>query len=251
MGPWDAPQRLAAVDTNRDEFSPALSSDKLTLLFASNRNGSRDLFQATRASTKDAFGSVTALAALNTPGEERDPTLSSDGMTLYFTRERRLYKATRSSPAGAFGSPQQVSELANTGVLGASLSADGSELFFSDYLEMSVLRATYSPSTGFILDGTVAALDNGFSSTSPSLSGDGLSLYFQYEPDVLSTPGVYVAHRSDRTKAFGPPQPLAELDLADGVEGEPEISKDGTTIVFVANRGPGGFDLYMADRSCR
>jgi WD40-like Beta Propeller Repeat len=47
-----------------------------------------DLFVAYRRSTNDAFGLTVPLSDLNTAADERDPWLTPDGTTLYFTSDR-------------------------------------------------------------------------------------------------------------------------------------------------------------------
>jgi hypothetical protein len=49
---------------------------------------SSDLYVAYRRSTNEAFGFTEPLTDLNTPADERDPWLSPDGTTLYFTSDR-------------------------------------------------------------------------------------------------------------------------------------------------------------------
>jgi hypothetical protein len=47
-----------------------------------------DLFVAWRRSTSDLFSVPQALVDLNTAADERDPWLTPDGTTLYFTSDR-------------------------------------------------------------------------------------------------------------------------------------------------------------------
>ena len=47
-----------------------------------------DLFVAWRRSVNDTFTEAQLLDDLNTPGDERDPWLTPDGKTLYFTSDR-------------------------------------------------------------------------------------------------------------------------------------------------------------------
>jgi Tol biopolymer transport system component len=47
-----------------------------------------DLYVAWRQSVNDAFSVTQPLGDLNTPGDERDPWLTPDGKTLYFTSDR-------------------------------------------------------------------------------------------------------------------------------------------------------------------
>jgi len=97
--PFGAPKiisELAAADASvADAF---LSDDGLTLLYAAAHVGTKpDLFVAWRASTTDRFSLATPLTDLNTAADERDPWLSPDGATFYFTSDRsgslQIYEA--------------------------------------------------------------------------------------------------------------------------------------------------------------
>ena len=80
-------QGLAAADAAvADGF---LTEDGLTLFYSvTPPNQPPDLFMATRPSTAAAFSQPTALGSLNTASDERDPWLSPDGTTFFFSSDR-------------------------------------------------------------------------------------------------------------------------------------------------------------------
>jgi hypothetical protein len=84
---------------------------------------------------------------------------------------------------------------------------------------------------------------------SPSLSSDGLSLYF-----AVTVPGVSeqiaVATRSDRGAEFGLGQPLPS-PVNQGTDGTPYLAASGLSLYFFSERagGAGGRDLYVAART--
>jgi hypothetical protein len=108
-GPFGAPVAVEGIDqpyrTTVDGF---LSDDGLTLFFASTPapptdagsggdassaadasvGDKSDLFVAFRRSTGEKFEVTQYLTDLNTPADERDPWLTPDGKTLYFTSDR-------------------------------------------------------------------------------------------------------------------------------------------------------------------
>jgi len=246
---------VLAVDTAFDEWAPALSGDKLTLVFESDRAGGRDLYLATRPTVEASFGPAVLIQAVDTLASERDPTLSMDGLTMYFTSDRAgpplLYRATRSSPVAAFANPTSVAELASVALAGPALSADGAELFYSDAGENVVIRAAWASGTGFVPEGSQTTLEAA-PIGSPSLSGDGLTLYYHHVAGLFQPYQIYAAHRANPAAEFGPSAPVIELASPGTDTGEPEISKDGRTIVFSSSRpgGAGGYDLYLAERDC-
>ncbi len=86
-GSLGAPQNLGpTTNTRQDERSPALADDG-RLLFASNRGGGSggwDLWQG-RASG-NGFAAVTALAGINTPGDEVDASWLGGGRGVVVAR---------------------------------------------------------------------------------------------------------------------------------------------------------------------
>ncbi len=101
FGPPVLISKLAYAD--RSTVDAFLSDDGLTLFFSSSPlqvltdagpvvDGgalpTADLFVAWRRSVNDEFSFSRPLDDLNTPGDERDPWLTPDGKTLYFTSDR-------------------------------------------------------------------------------------------------------------------------------------------------------------------
>jgi Tol biopolymer transport system component len=88
QGRWSEPQPLA-LNTPADESAPFFSADGRWLYFVSNRAGGlggNDLYRA--AVTATGIGAVENLgASVNTPGDERAPTLSLDGTRLLFASD--------------------------------------------------------------------------------------------------------------------------------------------------------------------
>lgn len=89
-GEWSTPMPLVLGDTNYNYLYPAISSDGLTLYFASDMPGGfgdYDLWKATRKSTADDFGRPVNLTSIvNTRGKEVFPVLRSDSL-LYFSSD--------------------------------------------------------------------------------------------------------------------------------------------------------------------
>ncbi len=119
--------------------NPTVSSDQLTIYFASTRAGTSQIYFATRASTSDPFGSPGLVAGLPT-GALSAPFLQGDGSTLYFvasgvadagTGSADIWSAKVNS-AGSVTNPVEVAELNTTGPDGpVGVTADGLTAYFS------------------------------------------------------------------------------------------------------------------------
>jgi len=131
------------VNSSHKDWTPDLSADGLTLLFASDRpggQGGHDLWMCQRASPNGPFGQPVNLGpTVNSSANDGDPAISADGLKLYFTSDRPggqgdsdLWKCTRASLGESFGQPVNlgaaVNSSANDG--GPALSADGLTLVF-------------------------------------------------------------------------------------------------------------------------
>jgi WD40-like Beta Propeller Repeat len=82
---------------------------------------------------------------------------------------------------------------------------------------------------------------------SPSLitTPDGIFLY--YSSDSGGNQDIYVSEMAP-DGSFGPGTPVAELNTPSGDQ-QPNVSRDGLTIVFASNRDGGGvMDIYVATR---
>ena len=100
---WSEPsqQWLENINQTEHESSDAfLTEDGLELYFASDRSGNPDIYRARRGALDQPFAEPEPLD-IDTAAEERDPWLSPDKNTLYFSSnrgpERRLavYRAQR------------------------------------------------------------------------------------------------------------------------------------------------------------
>jgi len=121
--PFEMPVAIPELQySDRSTVDGFLTDDGLTMFFSSSPRASAgdaadaatadggdgdaggtadtaaDLHVAFRRSTSEPFSVTQALAELNTPFDERDPCLSADGATLYFTSDRdgtlRIYTAS-------------------------------------------------------------------------------------------------------------------------------------------------------------
>ena len=104
--PWGMPVNLGeTVNSTSSDYYPGVSPDGLSLYFYSWRDGTMgvsDIWVTTRDSTEANWGPPRhLLGPVNSSSEDRDPSVSADGLTLYFSTNRDgqwdIWKATRPS----------------------------------------------------------------------------------------------------------------------------------------------------------
>ena len=143
--PWGALVNLGPpVNTSDWDAAPYISSDGLTLFFASERpggQGNRDIWVTRRATISDPWGIPVNLGPpFNTSASDDTPCLSADGLMLFFVSNRPggyghgdILVARRPTTSDPWGTPVNLGPPVNTSstdYLG-DLSADGSTLYFS------------------------------------------------------------------------------------------------------------------------
>lgn len=83
---------------DRDDSDPAVSIDERILVFSSRRTGGgaggSNLWYATRADARSAFGPPSVIPGVNSEMDDGDPMLSADGCELLFASTRREGGAT-------------------------------------------------------------------------------------------------------------------------------------------------------------
>lgn len=250
---WSGPSNLESLPGSSSAIAtPAIdgcashSGDGLTIAFNSNRDGTHDIFVATRSSTSQGFGSPVKLPApVNTETEtEACPTLGP-GNRLYFV-------STRDDPAGDIlvskRGPKGWSEPVN---LGPDINRPGwleeAPDFFQDEAGNEVMIFTSrlpSGAQGKIyqsVNGGPASLVQGgphssASDARASVTNDGLTIFWDStRTGTLGGPDLYYATRSSTSEPFGTAVHLTNLS-SPGFDARPYISKDGTFLTFSSNR---------------
>jgi len=140
--PWDAPVNLGSpVNSSSNQVAPCISSDGLTLYFASDRPrglGGWDIWKATRPTTGDSWGTPTNLGpAINSSSFDGGASVSSDELALFFSSSRAggsggndIWVSRRAAKDQAWGAPWNLGSLINSTAADAAagISADGSTL---------------------------------------------------------------------------------------------------------------------------
>jgi len=219
------PQNLGnVINTTSVDASNCTSADNLELYFGSNRPGGfgdMDIWVSTRQNINEAWGSPSNIGSpVNSPYVEAYPSLSSDGLTLYFSD---LYSGTP-RPGGLGG-------------------AD---------IWMTTRTSHNSPWTTPV--NLEAPINSSTMDISPTVSGDGLILVFASSRAGTRGPyDLWMSTRATVQDSWSPPVNLgANVNSADG-ELECSLSADGLALFFASGR-PGGFstyDLWMTTRKSR
>jgi Tol biopolymer transport system component len=267
MAMFIAPVNLSSLNSAAGESYPSLSADGLTLYFVSTRNGSDDIWFATRPDASSPFGAPMALPGFNTGGAENGPSISSDGLSLYFNTDvftgagfglADIYVSTRPDLSSSFGLPSPV--LGGVSLPFPShdqepyISKDGLSLLFASNRsggagDFDIWVASRPDFTSpFNPPVNVAEINSPFEDSAPTLTADGLTIYFHStRPGGVGGFDLWMATRPDPSSVFGPPVPVSLVNTP-ASEGSPDISGDGSVLVFSSNRpgGVGSSDIWLA-----
>ena len=227
-----------ANTSTSDELAPTVSGDGRELLYV---GPTADLWGSLRGPL-DAFQDGERRDDLSTAGDERDPELSADGLSVLFVRDDEIVIATRTSTTSAWSGASAVPELVGFGApsLGTNdlhivLTKDGA------LYEASRVSTSAPWSTPIEISELADAADDG----GPSLSRGGLELVFH-----SNRGGTYQLWRAQRPaldQPFSPAVPI-ELGIPTANVRDPELSRDGLTVYCAADID-GTQDLYLAKRT--
>jgi hypothetical protein len=269
LGVFQPPEPLTVLDQAANPaqvgelWAPSLSAEGSTLFFAIGVPGvDEQIASATRGGRGTAFG-ASALARINSAGEDGTPLLSADGRSLYFysTRAgglgtRDVWLATRADESAEFAAATPLA-----GVNGPNLD----HLPWVSRDELTLLWVTNRSGGVGQLDiwsarrslrsdsfSNIAPL-NGVNSTSNEgravLSNDELTMYFASErPGGLGTLDLWVATRADKADTFSQVTNLASLNSS-SLDQDPVLSADERELIFSSGRD-GRIRLWRSVRDC-
>lgn len=260
-----------------DESTPRLSPDELTVYFTARALDPKqpstvldaNLYTGSRATVNDAF-TVSEMATLNSTSEDQDPSVSSDGLRLYYSSLRtpnegyHTYLVTRGSTSGAFANPSLVANVDGADKTKddgqAFATADGAELWFTstrlgtvggnDIWKASLTGAMASAPAA------VAELNSASNDWLPVVSADRLTVYFSsnrpgstLNPSGAPSYDIWTSHRSAVTEAFPAPTRVPELSTtADDFAGW--LSSDNCRFYMSSIDKQGQhLDIFMATRA--
>ncbi|MCK4461901.1 MAG: PD40 domain-containing protein, partial [candidate division Zixibacteria bacterium] len=276
---WTTPVNLGSIVNSPDfDRCSTISPDGLELFFASAREsdyGQTDIWVSTRA-TKDSEWEIPVPLPepINSSGFDGAPSISADGLSLFFYSSRTgsqaadIWVTTRPSVREPWDPPVNLGPILNSpyGDLSPSISADGSTLFFCSHRPggfggLDIWQATIMPLPDLKMSfGTPNHLGwdvnmNWTKDASPSVSADGLTLYFESHRlfGGYGAGDLWVTTRATTDDDWGRPTPLPEPVNSSYDEATPCVSADGLSLFFSSNR-PGGYgnhDLWLTTRATK
>jgi hypothetical protein len=217
------PANLGSTINSWDyEFDPDISTDGLELYFQSPRSGGYgdyDIYVAMRATTDDEWSQPENLGPMiNSSGTEFGPNISADGLSLYFNSSR---------PGGSGENDLYVST-----------------------------RETVLDPWGESLNlGPV--VNTSFDDVNPSITADGLSLYFSDwdgnnrppRPGGYGQCDIWMIQRASLSEPWSSPVNLGPQLNGPLVEGAPDVTNDGTVLFFSGYLSGSDWDLWFAKQN--
>jgi Tol biopolymer transport system component len=258
-------------NSSREDVGPSLSADGLSLYFNSKRpaGGNSDIWVSTRATTQDNWPAPVRLGpSINTAAAEAFPSISADGLELYFCDgpggfqpggygSTDIWVTRRADVSDDWGAPVNLGPIVNTSSVEGmpAISADGLSLFFS-YEQSGQGSGNWeiAMTTRATTDGEWGApqllgppVNSSSGENWPSISTNGLMLFFGSDRPGGSGIDLWVARRSAIDEPWAEAFNLGPVVNSPAWDVTPHLSADGATLYFASDRdgGRGGFDLWQ------
>jgi WD40-like Beta Propeller Repeat len=275
---YDTPIHLdSPINTPGFEGGPSLSADGLELYFVSDRPGAlggpgdQDIYVASRQSVNSAWGAPARVPPpISSPFFDITPTISLDGLTLYFASNRPgpfsppwpdLWVSHRASVNHAWGPAVNLGAGVNTPLFEGSVdvSPDQRSLFFAgvtpDFVFDIFLATRHSTDEPFSARVKLPPpINSEGHDYGPALTPDGHTMFFSSGVDNPFAPGainhLYVSERQNDRAPWGPRLYLDTLNCPTCFGGLPTIRAGGQEICWMGDRGDsfGDKDIYCAMR---
>ncbi len=218
--PFEPVNMGEAINSNLDEYFPAVTADDQTFLYTrNNRTEAVHMQEDFMISTKSkgAWQKSQLIGyGINTPGNEGAPTISADGQLLFFT--------VCADKVDGWGPGRKG--------LGAC------DIFYTQKVGNGWSK-TYNLGN---------AVNTEYRETQPSFAADGKHIYFvSNRPGGYGQHDIYVATLNDNG-SWEHPVNLGDKVNTPGDEESVCISADGKTLYFGSNGhiGMGGYDIYVS-----
>jgi hypothetical protein len=216
---WGAPTAVAEVNSAAHDGCPIESPNGKQLYIASTRPGGfgkNDVWVAERANKRAPWGPMTNLGpSINTADQEFCPTPLAGG--------RLLFVSDRAACGATPGMTPPVGDI---------------------YVTRHLRNGSFATprNLGCVADGTGPNFSGG--EFGPSLVGTKRGTYLYFSSTGTGANHDIYRSRLNRDGRFGTPEAVAELNSA-AVDQMPNVSRDGTEIVFASSRG-GNMDIWTS-----
>jgi hypothetical protein len=212
-----------------------------------------------------SFGAPDALSTINDTSYDRDPFVSADELTIWFSNGGGdsqgggdVFKATRTVRTQPFDQPSRDEDFSTSSGVESKMSMTSDRLFAvfssnvqggaggSDIWETS--RATTGSAWGAFSRTHVMALATAASELDAFVTADGLRIY--YAPLTPAPQRIMVATRANVTASFGSVAEAGGINTASG-EADPMLFANDRVIVFASDRPSlnGGSNIWYATRT--
>ncbi len=263
---------VPVVNSGYEDGGPSISADGLALFFHSSRSGGSgvaDLWVTKRPTVSDPWDTTVNLGALvNSGAEDRAPSISADGLELYFHSDRSggqgsvdIWVTTRETTEDDWSAPMNIGPSVNSSVFDRNpdFSADGLTLYFvsnrpggygdTDFWVTTRTTKNADWGTPVHLGSTV---NSSSAERQPTISADGLWFFFHSNrPGGSGGEDIWLTTRATKEDDWGAPVNLGPAINTSVFDGHPSILADGSTLYFTSNRpgGYGGYDLWQVSIS--
>ena len=260
------------VNSSSHDQHPSISGDGTKLYFMSRRPsgiGDWDIWVAKRKTINDPWSEPENIGPIvNSTGEDWAPSVSTDGLELYFEANRPggyggtdILVASRKTIDEPWGNPVNLGPTVNSSSRdgGPNISSDGLELYFKsnrpgghgdEDLWVSKRQTKYEPWDTPVNLGP--KVNGSYSDRGPSISNDGLMLFFSStRTGGYGLIDLWLTSRATKDDAWGEPVNIGPAVNKTYTEDGLSISSDGRTLYFsdyyytgIRPGGYGGADLY-------
>jgi hypothetical protein len=225
------------------------------------------------------FGTPTNLGpAVNSSDLEWGACTSADGLLLFFARQatwsdsEEWWMVTRTTENSPWDDPVNFGpwadshvNFAGTGNILSWSTADGLEVYLPDTraggyggLDLWVWKRKTTDEDYSECVNLGQVVNSGYDEVWPSISRDGLELYFcgtftSPRPGGYGISDIWVTKRATRDAPWAVPMNLGPMVNSAAYDGRPCLSADGLVLFFDSQRvgGYGSSDLYMTRRASR
>lgn len=231
------------------EQDMTLTGDLLEIFFMSERSGNRELWTSTRASRAGTWVAPRLVPELNSNLSEIKPSVSPDGLRIWFYSARDpagIWYSSRATRSATWNTPTLVPGLGGVGIHDPAL--DEAELLMAiaelgadtkGWDLYTTKRATTADDWGTLTP--IPGVNSDDNEHDPCLVNGGRDLFFA--STRAGNGDLYFGRRSSPDVAFTNLLPVTDLNEADFSESDPFLSEDHTMFYYASTRS-GVTDMY-------